>query len=123
MSGQVAIVTGASRGIGRGVAVGLGQAGWTVYVTARTVRDGDSDRPGSITKTAEQVTRAGGRGIPVRSNHSVDSETEAVFRPVEDEQGRLDLLVNKTTSYTTDLSPPQHPMFSGPRARDWYPMR
>ena len=64
MSGQVAIVTGASRGIGRGVAVGLGGAGWTVYVTARTVRDGESDRSGSITSTAEQVTRAGGRGIP-----------------------------------------------------------
>ena len=79
MSRQVAIVTGASRGIGRGVAVGLGEAGWTVYVTARTVRDGESDRPGSIMKTAEQVTRAGGLGVPMRADHSVDSDTEAVF--------------------------------------------
>src|SRR5690242_9877206 len=75
MSRQVAIVTGASRGIGRGVAVGLGEAGWTVYVTARTVRDGDRDRPGSITKTVEEVSKAGGRGIAVRCDHRVDSET------------------------------------------------
>jgi hypothetical protein len=111
MSGQVAIVTGASRGIGRGVAVGLGEAGWTVYVTARTVREGESDRPGSITKTAEQVTRAGGRGIPMRSDHSVDSETEAVFRRVAVEQGGLDLLVNNATSYSTDLGPRDDAMF------------
>lgn len=105
MSGHVAIVTGASRGIGRGVAVGLGAAGWTVYVTARTMRDGDSDRPGSITNTAEQVTRAGGRGIPIRADHSVDSETQAVFSSVEHEHGSLDLLVNNATSYSTDLGP------------------
>src|SRR6202521_228497 len=98
MSGLVAIVTGASRGIGRGVGVGLGEAGWTVYVTGRTVGDGESDRPGSITRTAEQVTRAGGRGIPMRSDHSVDSDTEAVFRRVEDEQGGLDPPVNDATS-------------------------
>src|SRR5712692_1538919 len=119
MSGQVAIVTGASRGIGRGVAVGLGEAGWTVYVTARTVRDGESDRPGSITKTAEQVTRAGGRGIPMRSDHSVDSETEAVFRRVEDEQGGLDLLVNNATSYSTDLGPREDAMFWDLPVEDW----
>ena len=101
----VAIVTGASRGIGRGVAVGLGEAGWTVYVTARTVRDGESDRAGSITNTAEQVTRAGGRGIAVRADHRIDSDTEAVFRRVAEEHGALDLLVNNATSYSTDLGP------------------
>src|SRR5260370_13492466 len=111
MSGKVAIVTGASRGIGRGVAVGLGEAGWTVYVTAGTVRDGESDRPGSITKAAEQVTRAGGHGVAMRSDHSVDAETEAVFRHVEDEQGGLDLLVNNATSYSTDLGPREDAMF------------
>jgi dehydrogenase/reductase SDR family protein 1 len=123
MSGRIAIVTGASRGIGRGVAVGLGEAGWTVYVTARTVRDGESDRPGSITKTAEQVTRAGGRGIPVRSDHSIDSETEAVFRRVEDEQGRVDLLVNNATSYSTDLGPREDAMFWDLPVEEWDQMQ
>ncbi|GAC1668703.1 MAG: SDR family NAD(P)-dependent oxidoreductase [Candidatus Dormibacteraceae bacterium] len=119
MSGQVAIVTGASRGIGRGVAVGLGEAGWTVYVTARTVREKDSDRPGSITTTSEQVTRAGGRGIPIRSDHNVDSETEAVFRRVEDEHGGLDLLVNNATSYSTDLGPREDAMFWDLPVEEW----
>jgi dehydrogenase/reductase SDR family protein 1 len=123
MAGRVAIVTGASRGIGRGVAVGLGEAGWTVYVTARTVSDGDSDRPGSITTTAEQVTRAGGRGIPMRSDHRVDSETEAVFRRVEDEQGGLDLLANNATSYSTDLGPREDAMFWDLPVEEWDQMQ
>lgn len=119
MAGQVAIVTGASRGIGRGVAVGLGEAGWTVYVTARTFRDGESDRPGSITRTAEQVTQAGGHGIPMRCDHRVDAETEAVFRRVEAEQGKLDLLVNNATSYSTDLGPREDAMFWELPVEDW----
>lgn len=119
MAGQVAIVTGASRGIGRGVAVGLGEAGWTVYVTARTFRDGESDRPGSITRTAEQVTQAGGHGIPVRCDHRADAETEAVFRRVEAEQGKLDLLVNNATSYSTDLGPREDAMFWELPVEDW----
>jgi dehydrogenase/reductase SDR family protein 1 len=119
MSGRVAIVTGASRGIGRGVAVGLGEAGWTVYVTARTVRDGESDRPGSIKTTAEQVTQAGGLGIPLRSDHTVDAETEAVFHRVEDEQGGLDLLVNNATSYSTDLGPREDAMFWDLPVEEW----
>lgn len=119
MSGKVAIVTGASRGIGRGVAVGLGEAGWTVYVTARTFRDGESDRPGSIAKTAAQVTKAGGNGIPMRCDHRVDSETEAVFRRVESEQGSLDLLVNNATSYSTDLGPREDAMFWELPVEEW----
>jgi dehydrogenase/reductase SDR family protein 1 len=102
---RVAIVTGASRGIGRGVAIGLGEAGWTVYLTGRTVRDGESDRPGSITKTAAEVTDAGGNGIPMRCDHNIDAETAAVFRRVIEEQGQLDLLVNNATLYTTDVGP------------------
>ena len=108
---KVAIVTGASRGIGRGVALGLGEAGWTVYVTGRTVRDGDSDRPGSLTKTAEEITERGGHGVAARCDHRIDSETEAVFRRVNEEEGRLDLLVNNATSYTTDLGPPDRAPF------------
>jgi dehydrogenase/reductase SDR family protein 1 len=102
---KVAIVTGASRGIGRGVAIGLAESGWTVYVTGRTVRDGDSKRPGSIMKTADDVTAAGGRGLAVVCDHSIDAQTAAVFRRVMDEEGHLDLLVNNATLYTTDVGP------------------
>jgi dehydrogenase/reductase SDR family protein 1 len=116
---RVAIVTGATRGIGRGVAVGLGEAGWTVYVTGRTVREGDSDRPGSVTATAEQVTRAGGRGIATPCDHRVDAETEALFRRVQDEQGRLDLLVNNATSYSTAVGPREDGMFWELPVEDW----
>ena len=98
-------MTGASRGIGRGVAIGLGEAGWTVYLTGRTVRDDQSDRPGTITKTAAEVSSAGGRGIAVPCDHSIDADTAAVFGRVMDEQGHLDLLVNNATMYTTDVGP------------------
>ena len=108
---RVALVTGASRGIGRGIALGLGEAGWTVYLTSRTVRNSDSIRPGSVTATAEEVTSIGGRGIAVPCDHRVDADTEDVFRRVQDEQGRLDLVVNNATSYTTDLGPPEDAPF------------
>lgn len=119
MPGRVAIVTGASRGIGRGVAVGLGEAGWTVYVTGRTFGDGESDRPGSLTMTAEQVSRAGGRGIAVRADHRIDSDTEAVFHRLEQEQAALDLLVNNATSYSTDLGPREDAKFWELPVREW----
>ncbi len=107
MKGKVAIVTGASRGIGRGVAQGLGEAGCTVYVTGRTLRNGESDRPGSITATADEVTKAGGLGIAVRCDHRIDSDVEALFKRVKEERGRLDVLVNNATSYTTPHGPPE----------------
>ena len=110
----VAIVTGASRGIGRGAALGLGEAGWTVYVTGRTVHNGESERPGSLAKTADEVTKAGGQGIPVRCDHRIDAETDAVFRRVRQERGRLDLLVNNATSYTTDIGPEEGPFWDLP---------
>lgn len=95
LSGNVAVVTGASRGAGRGIALVLGQAGATVYVTSRSIRgDTTENLPGSIEETAEAVTALGGLGIAVRCDHTVDAEVEALFRRVRDEQGRLDLLVN-----------------------------
>jgi dehydrogenase/reductase SDR family protein 1 len=103
---RVAVVTGASRGIGRGIALGLGEAGWTVYLTGRTVQDGDSDRPGSLTASAAEVTGMGGEGIAVRCDHRLDADTQGVFDRVVEERGRLDLLVNNATSYTTDIGPP-----------------
>ncbi|MCC6443630.1 MAG: SDR family oxidoreductase [Armatimonadetes bacterium] len=81
---------------GRGIALSLGDEGATVYVTGRTVRGQSSsaDRPETIEETAEMVSARGGVGIPVKCDHTVDREIEALFRRVQAEQGRLDLLVN-----------------------------
>jgi len=99
LSGQIALVTGGSRGVGKGIAVGLGEAGATVYVTGRSETEGDGvgprgPLPGTIHATAEDVTEAGGRGIAVRCDHTVDSDVVAAFTRIEREQGRLDILVN-----------------------------
>ncbi len=97
LAGQVAVVTGASRGVGKGVALGLGEAGATVYVTGRATREGESVEylPGTIGGTAEEVTALGGTGIAVRCDHRDDARVEALFARVRDEQGgRLDILVN-----------------------------
>jgi dehydrogenase/reductase SDR family protein 1 len=119
LSGKVALVTGASRGIGKGVALGLGEEGCTVYVTGKTFRNGDSNRPGSVTATAEEVSRIGGRGIAVVCDHHEDSQTEAVFRRVQKEQDRLDILVNNATSYSTDIGPPEDHPFWESALQDW----
>jgi NAD(P)-dependent dehydrogenase (short-subunit alcohol dehydrogenase family) len=97
LAGSVAVVAGGTRGAGRGIAVELGAAGATVYVTGRTTREARSPmgRPETIEETADLVTGAGGLGIPVRVDHTVPAEVEALFARVTDEQGgRLDLLVN-----------------------------
>ncbi|HEY3473142.1 MAG TPA: SDR family NAD(P)-dependent oxidoreductase [Anaerolineales bacterium] len=97
MSGQVAVITGASRGAGRGIASVLGQAGATVYVTGRSVHGGltKPELAGTtIEDTAEIVTASGGQGIPIRVDHTVDGEIEALFERVRRDHGRLDLLVN-----------------------------
>lgn len=105
---MIAVVTGASRGAGRGIALELGAAGATVYVTGRSTRaspGGGYERflallgadapPGSIEDTAEAVTRIGGTGIPVQCDHTVEGDVAALFdRIAADQQGRLDLLVN-----------------------------
>jgi NAD(P)-dependent dehydrogenase (short-subunit alcohol dehydrogenase family) len=96
LRGAVAVVTGASRGGGRGIALALGECGATVYVTGRSVRGGPTTDglPGTVDDAAEEVTARGGRGVAVRVDHAVDAEVEALFERVGREQGRLDLLVN-----------------------------
>ncbi|WP_439027220.1 SDR family NAD(P)-dependent oxidoreductase [Haloarchaeobius sp. DT45] len=95
LSNTVALVTGASRGVGRGIAEELGAAGATVYVTGRSVaEDTTEDMPGTVTETAELVTERGGEGIAVACDHTDDDAVEALFERIESEQGRLDLLVN-----------------------------
>ena len=97
---KVTLVTGASRGIGKGVAHALGEAGATVYITGRTedLSHATVPLPGTIHETAALVTQAGGRGIAVRCDHRDDDQVRAVFDRIQAEQGRLDLLVNNAWS-------------------------
>ncbi|VWX54246.1 SDR family NAD(P)-dependent oxidoreductase [Novosphingobium sp. 9U] len=102
----VAIVTGASRGAGRGIAVALGSHGCTVYVTGRSEKVGDHALPGTIYETAQAVTAAGGTGIAVRCDHSDDAQVQALFDQVRAEQGRLDILVNNAAAIYDELGMP-----------------
>lgn len=104
----VAVVTGASRGAGRGIAIALGSHGCTVYVTGRTEKAGEAALPGTIFETAEAVTAAGGRGIAVRVDHGIDVEVQALFERVEKEQGRVDILVNNACALHDELTAPGH---------------
>ncbi len=117
LEGRVAVVAGATRGAGRGAARALGEAGAVVYCTGRSVRGNPSPyhRPETIEETAELVTAAGGTGIAVRVDHTVESEVRALFERVQRDHGRLDVLVNDvagqdmilggwTTFWETDLS-------------------
>jgi len=96
MRQRVAWVTGSSRGVGKGAAVALGQAGWTVYITARSSSPAGrtSHLPGTVDETAATVTGAGGTGIPIACDHRDDSAVAAVAARIGRDQGGLDLLVN-----------------------------
>jgi len=90
LDGKVTVVTGSSRGIGRGTAIALGEQGAIVYITGRTTGDGEL----TIDTTARLVDQAGGTGIPVRTDHRDDGQIAALFDRVEADHGKLDVLVN-----------------------------
>ena len=90
----IAVVTGASRGAGKGIAVALGQASAAVYVTGRSTAGTESPVGGTIAETATAVTEAGGRGIAVAVDHADDAAVAALFAQIAKERGRLDTLVN-----------------------------
>lgn len=108
LGGKVALVAGATRGAGRGIAVELGAAGATVYVTGRSTRGQRSeyDRPETIEDTADLVSQAGGRGIAVPTDHLEEEQVRALVARIEREQGRLDVLVND--------------IWGGERLAEWY---
>jgi NAD(P)-dependent dehydrogenase (short-subunit alcohol dehydrogenase family) len=106
-SEKVAVVTGSSRGVGKGIAIALGAAGASVYVTGRSHQAG-KDHPlgGTVESTAAAVTEAGGHGIAVTCDHSDDDQVRQLFNRIEDEQGRLDILVNNATAVPRELAKP-----------------
>jgi dehydrogenase/reductase SDR family protein 1 len=97
LDGRVAVVTGASRGVGKGIALGLGEAGATVYVTGRSLESADDPR-GSLSRTVQEIGTLGGVGVAVRCDHTDDRQVKAVFDQIRAEQGRLHVLVNSAMS-------------------------
>ena len=101
---QVALVTGASRGAGKGIALGLAEQGMTVYVTGRSQKTGSAfgwdgtPLPGTVDETVAEINQAGGKGVGVICDHSDDAQVEALFKQIMDEQGRLDILVNNAAN-------------------------
>ena len=102
----IAVVTGASRGAGRGIAIALGSHGCLVYVTGRSEKAGDAALPGTIYETADAVTAAGGKGIAIRVDHGDDAQVKTLFEQVECDQRRLDILVNNACALHDQLSAP-----------------
>jgi NAD(P)-dependent dehydrogenase (short-subunit alcohol dehydrogenase family) len=106
LAGKIAVVTGASRGMGKGISLALAEQGATVYVTGRTVTPGTCPLPGTVGETAAEVDRRGGKGIAVRIDHADDEQVAALFAQVQREQGRLDILVNNAIAIPAELTQP-----------------
>ncbi len=103
---RVILVTGASRGAGKGIAQAFGSLGDIVYVTGRSQKEGDAPLPGTVFATAAEITRRGGIGVPVICDHSDDTQVEKLFAQIMAEHGRLDILVNNATYLHDDLVKP-----------------
>jgi NAD(P)-dependent dehydrogenase (short-subunit alcohol dehydrogenase family) len=106
LSGKVAVVTGGSRGIGKGIALVLAEQGATVYVTGRTVTPGANPLPGTVGETAAACDKRGGKGIAVQVDHANDEQVASLFGQVEREQGRLDILVNNAIAIPGEMTQP-----------------
>jgi NAD(P)-dependent dehydrogenase (short-subunit alcohol dehydrogenase family) len=106
LSNKIAVVTGASRGMGKGIALALAEQGATVYVTGRTVTAGAAPLPGTVGATAAECDARGGRGIAVQVDHGDDAQVAALFEQVQREQGRLDILVNNAIAIPAELTQP-----------------
>ncbi len=106
LSGKVAVVTGASRGVGKGIALALAEEGATVYVTGRTAEAGIHPLPGTVGETARECDERGGKGVAVQIDLTNDSQIEALFKQVAGEQGRLDILVNNAIVIPPEMTNP-----------------
>lgn len=120
MSGKVVLVTGASRGIGKGIALALAKEGATVYVTGRTVAAGGHELPGTVGETAAEIDQLGGRGYAVAVDHANDEQVAELFEQIRVDQGRLDILVNNAFSLPDNLTDP-HPFWEKALS-DWQMM-
>ena len=107
LSGKVALVTGASKNIGKGIALEVGASGAVTYLTTRSVEDVPGQLA-SLQRTAAEIEARGGKAIAVACDHTDDAQVEAVFDRIRDEQGRLDLVVN--------VASPTSPRWSGCRS-------
>lgn len=101
---RVVLVTGASRGVGKGIALAMGATGATVYVTGRSTQVGDTALPGTIYQTAAEISERGGRGIAIECDHSDDLQVKQLFERIQRESGRLDILVNNATAIPGELT-------------------
>lgn len=106
LTGKVAVVTGASRGVGKGIALALAEQGATVYVTGRTTQAGVAALLGSIGETVAEVDKRGGRGVPVAVDLADDAQIAALFERVSRDAGRLDVLVNNAIVIPPELTQP-----------------
>jgi NAD(P)-dependent dehydrogenase (short-subunit alcohol dehydrogenase family) len=106
---RIAVVTGASRGAGKGIALALGETGATVYVTGRSTQQAKDvglgkALPGTVYETAEEIDKSGGVGIPVICDHGDDAQVKALFERVKSDHGRLDILVNNAAHVSWDIA-------------------
>lgn len=101
---RIIVVTGASRGAGKGIALALARPGTTIYVTGRTECEGDSPLPGTVAATAAEITARGGVGVAVVCDHKDDAAVERLFKRVAADHGRLDILVNNALSIPDELT-------------------